>query len=463
MIYERRYTLTISKKADILHGNLFVNILRYGIPVIFIGLIQSLFNAVDIMVLSHVSDDVSVASVGAPSTLITLFVTFFFGLSSGVKIILARYIGANDEDKVKKTVSTAVISAFFIGVLIAVVGFFTAYPFLRLTNCPDECLDGAALYMRIYLGAAPMIMLYNFGSAIISSTGDSQRPLYYMIISGGMNVVLNFILCLIMPQKVAAVAIATAVSQGVGAFCVIYRLCKMSGICRLNIRNLKWSTSAFSAMIANGAPIGLTNALYPIANLQIRAQINSFGPSAMAGDSAMVSIESIVSSISHAPWGATISVFASQNIGAKQYDRVKKSIAYIMIIASTLGIILGTLGVIFSRQLLSLYVSEEASILYAQTRMMYTLLFNVIGAMNGVFAHAIQSFGYATFTSMNSIISVFGFRILWMSFIYPINSTYGMLTQCFLVSWIITLIVNLIMFSYLYFAKFKKRTLKIMQ
>ena len=134
-----------AKKADILHGNLFVNILRYGIPVIFIGLIQSLFNAVDIMVLSKVSDDVSVASVGAPSTLITLFVTFFFGLSAGVKIILARYIGANDEDKVKKTVSTAVISAFFIGIVIAIAAFFTAYPFLIITNCPTECIDGAAL------------------------------------------------------------------------------------------------------------------------------------------------------------------------------------------------------------------------------------------------------------------------------------------------------------------------------
>ena len=452
-----------AKKADILHGNLFVNILRYGIPVIFIGLIQSLFNAVDIMVLSKVSDDVSVASVGAPSTLITLFVTFFFGLSAGVKIILARYIGANDEDKVKKTVSTAVISAFFIGVVIAIAAFFTAYPFLKITNCPTECIDGAALYMRIYLAGAPMIMLYNFGSAIISSTGDSQRPLYYMIISGSLNVVLNFALCLIMPQKVAAVAIATVVSQSAGAFCVIYRLCKMSGICRLNIHNLKWSASAFRGIIVNGAPIGLTNALYPIANLQIRAQINSFGAAAIAGDSAMVSMESIVSSISHAPWASTLSVFVSQNIGAKQYDRVKKSIAYNLIIAALLASVIGVLGVIFSRQILSLYVSEEASILYAQTRMMYTLLFNAIGALNGVFAHAIQSFGYATFSSANSIISVFGFRILWMNLIYPINPTYGMLTQCYLVSWILTFIVNIMVFSYLYFAKFKKHKLKIMQ
>ena len=263
-------------------------------------------------------------------------------------------------------------------------------------------------------------------------------------------------------QKVAAVAIATAVSQAAGAFCVIYRLCKMDGICRLDLRRMKWNGSAFWRIFANGAPIGLSNALYPIANLQIQTQINSFGAAAIAGNSAMGSIETLVSSICSGPWASTVAVFTGQNLGAKKYDRVKKSIFYNIAIGATLGVIFGVVATVFSRQLLSLYVSEAEAIKYGQTRMMYTLLPFFVNSLNAIIGHTVQAFGYSSFSSANSIISVLGFRVLWMQFVYPYFNTYGMLTQCFLVSWLTMLVVNVIFFSYLYFAKFKRGKLKKM-
>ena len=331
---------------------------------------------------------------------------------------------ALDEEKIKKTVSTSLLSALFFGIFVMIVGFIIAPWFLTVTKCPAECYDGALLYMRIYVAAAPAILIYNFGSAVISTTGDSQRPLYYMLISGGLNVVLNLALCLVMKEKVAAVAIATAVSQLVGAFLVVYRICKMDGVCRLDLKRLSWSSSAFFRIFANGAPIGLANTLYPLANLQIQTQINSFGAAAIAGNSAMVSIESLVNSIATGPWASTVSVFVGQNIGARKYHRVKKAILYNFLIAVSLGVIFGGLATLFSRQLLSLYVSDEMAIHYAQIRMMYTLLPIFIATINTVLAHIIQSFGYSTFSSINSIISVFGFRIVWMQFVYPFFNTF---------------------------------------
>ncbi len=448
------------RNVDMLHGNLFKSIIIYTIPVIFIGLVQSLFNAVDIMVLGFVADTNAVASVGATTSIIHLLVNTFFGIATGSKVVLARLLGSGEEDRVKKTVSTSMITAVILGVLAATVGFLLSPFFLDITSCPIECYDGALIYMRLYLISAPVMMIYNFGSAVISVSGDSQRPLYYMLISGGLNVVLNFILCFVMKEKVAAVAIATAVSQALGALLVVIRLVRTDGACRLDIKHLRWNFSAFGKILANGVPIGLSTALYPLANLQIQSAVNSFGPAVIAGNSAMSSIEGIASTIDNAAWGASASVFVGQNLGAQNQKRVRNSILCCLLMACSLGAIMGVLGTVFSRPLISLYVSEEAAIAAAQTRMMYTLLPQVIAAATGVLSNTVQAFGYSFLSTANSIVSVLLFRIVWMNFIYPQNPTFDMLCRCYLVSWILVLLANIVFVLVLYKLRLKKGKIK---
>lgn len=451
-----------AKNVDILHGNLLKMIIIYSIPIILVGLIQNLFNAVDIMVLSFVSSDEAVASVGATSTIISLLVNSFFGLSSGVKIVLARLIGEGQEIKVKKTVSTAMISSLCLGIIVGIVGFILAPSFLRITKCPPECMEGALLYMRIYVAAAPAIMVYNFGSSVINTSGDSQSPLYYMIISGVLNIALNFLLCMILTQKVAAVAIATAVSQLVGAILVVRRLCKMEGICRLDPKKISWSKTAFGKIFANGAPLAISNALYPLSNLQIQTAINSFGAASIAGNSASSTISALISTVSSTPWATATSVFVGQNIGAKNDERVKKSIIYLLIITAICSISLGCLGSLFSKQLLSFFVSGEEAIRYGGIRMMYTVLPRIIIDISAIFGHVIQVFGYPALSSANSIVCVLGFRVVWMQFIYSKTPTFHVLMQCWPVSWSLILVVNVVFFFYLYFSKYKKGKLKKM-
>ena len=448
------------KNVDMIHGNLLRAIIQYTIPVILIGLVQSLFNAVDIMVLGAMADTNAVASVGATTSIIHLLVNTFFGISAGAKVVLARLLGKGEEERIARTVSTSMLAALAIGFVAGMLGFFLSPLFLNITLCPQECYGDALIYMRLYLISAPVIMIYNFGSAILSVSGDSQRPLYYMLFSGGMNVVLNFVLCATMQQKVAAVAIATAVSQLLGAVLVVVRLVRMSGVCKLDLKKLVWDNSAFGKIMANGVPIGLSTALYPIANLQIQAAVNSFGPSVMAGNSAISSIEGIVSTIANSAWGTSAGVFVGQNLGAQNKKRVKDSIFWCLLMASSIGMLLGGLATIFSRPLLMLYVSDEAAIVAGQTRMMYTLLPHAIAAITGVLANTIQAFGYSIICTINSIVSVLLFRIFWMNVIYPINPTFDMLCRCYLVSWMLVLVVNIIFTLYLYNAKLKKGTIK---
>ncbi len=448
------------KNVDMLHGNLFRSIIVYSIPILFMGLVQKLFNAVDIVILRYFADTNAVASVGATTSIIHLLVDTFFGISVGTRVVLSRHLGASERDKAQKTVATSLYTAVLFGVITAIAGFFLAPSFLRLTNCPAECMDDALLYMRIYLLASPAILLYNYGSAILAVSGDTKRPLYYMVISGVLNVSLNVLLCLVLEHKVAAVAIATALSQLVGAILVTVRLFRMEGLCRISFRTMRWSNAAFGSLMANGIPVALSTALYPFSNLQIQTQINSFGAATIAGNAAASNLEGILTTIVASPMISAMTSFVGQNLGAKQPKRAERTIWYCLTVSVGTGLVLSVLLMVFSRPLVSLFAPEEAAIIAAQTRMKYTTLLHFITFAGSCFSRAIQTFGYPTFSTINSVVSVLIFRIIWTELIYVRCPTFEVLCQCFPVSWLLSFLANFVFFMYLYYAKFKKGTLK---
>lgn len=450
------------KSVDVLHGNLFKSIIRFGIPLLFVSLIQSLFNAVDIMVLGQMADTHAVAAVGATTTIVSLLVTLALGIAAGAKIVIARLIGEGVKEKTEQTVFTSIMTAFLLGGITMIVGILLAPAFLTLTQCPQDIFADAKLYMQIYFAASPAIMLYNFGSTILQVSGDSKRPLYYMIISGLLNLILNFILCLILSQKVAAVAIATAVSQIVGAILAFRRILVMEGDCRLRLRGGKWNWFSFRKLMSNGLPIGFSSALYSIANLQIQSALNMFGADAIAGNAAASNLENIECAATSAPWSSTVGVFVGQNVGADNKKRVKKSILLCTAVSVTLGAACSAVIALLSKPILSLFVDEESAIAYGQIRILYVIVPYVIACLNAILSNTIQAFGYSIFSTVNSILCVLVFRIIWMQYVYPLCPTFHVLMQCFLVSWILIAAVNLIFFFYLYYRKFKAGKIKKM-
>lgn len=436
------------KSIDATQGPILSQIILYCIPLMLSTLIQTMFNAVDLAILGNMADSTSVASVGATTAIFALLVNGFVGIASGLKILLARYIGARETAKILKSVGTSLIFAFIFGIIIAFFGIITSKLLLNITKCPEDCYDGAVVYLRIYLVASPAILLYNFGSSVITANGDTQRPLYYMLAGGVLNLVLNIILCLILPQKVAAVAIATAVSQ---LFCAVLTVKRILKIYNIKLKDLPFDFSTLFAMLRFGVPLAITNTLYPLANLQIQSAINSFGSAAVAGSSAAANLEGISGAFTGSFATAT-SVFISQNIGAGLKDRVKKSFFHTLWLSISSGAIIGGTIYLTGEFWLTLLLgadSEEA-VKFGMVRMFFVIYLYFIAGANGVLSNTIQSFGYPIISSICSIVCVLIFRIIWMTFIYPEFPTFYCLNGCFTVSWLLLLLCNIVFTAILF-------------
>lgn len=425
------------KRVDATQGNLFKLIFAYSIPMILATIAQTLFTIADKAVLGNMAGSVAVASIGATGTVSSLIINGAVGLSSGTSIVVARFWGQKDEEKVRTTIDTALITAVGIGLLVAIAGVSLAPTFLTLTNCPAACYDGAVIYMRIYIAAAPFTLLYNYGAAILRALGDTRRPLNYILVAGVANVVLNVILCLILPQKVAAVAIATAVSKIISSLLVLRRLCRMEDFTRVVLHKVRFCGESFRRILRFGIPISISNLVIPLSGLQITPAINSYGFHATAGNSAAASIEGIVTAFAGGFNSATAN-FMAQNIGAKNIDRVRKSFRYTfflnLFITGTLGVVVYLTGRIWLRFILGADAAEAVE--FGMVRMFYVCLFMAIASINYSTGGAMNAFGYTSLSSISNIVFTLGFRVFWMLCIYPLNPTFDTLMLCFTASWI---------------------------
>ncbi|MBO5938081.1 MAG: polysaccharide biosynthesis C-terminal domain-containing protein, partial [Clostridia bacterium] len=259
----------MAKKVDATKGNLAKLIFIYTLPLIFSTILQNMFNMADKAVLGNMAGSTAVAAIGATTVVSTLIINGAIGLSTGTSIILARLVGQKDTEKIKQTIDTSLITAALIGLFLAIVGVLFSPIILTATNCPAECYDGAVLYMRICLAGAPATLLYNYGSAILRTLGDTQKPLLYITIAGIINVGLNVILCLILPQKVMAVAIATLASKIVSVILVLRRISRFDKKFSFHLLRMRPHLPTFIQIIRFGIPTSLSNLMVPLSNLQI--------------------------------------------------------------------------------------------------------------------------------------------------------------------------------------------------
>ena len=439
-----------AKKINATQGPLIPLIISFVIPLILMTLIQKLFNAVDIAVLGNMADTTAVAAVGATGTIISLIVDSFFGISTGAKIVFSRAVGKNDPKELQRTLDSSIVIASVLGIAIAGLGLILSPALLRLVDCPAECFEGAVLYTRIYLLASPVNLIYNFGAAILTSWGDTRRPLYFAIVAGLANVVLNVILCLILPQKVMAVAIATVASQAICAALVIRQLCRTEGAVKLRLRAIRPHAATTAQIFRLGIPVMLVNLIYPLANLQIAAAINSYGVSAVAGNSASQTVEQMLGAC-RVSFGNASATFIGQNIGAKKPDRVRDSFLHILWIGVVLTLICGTTLVLSAPMWLRIFLEgDPLAMEYALTRVHIMLQFQFISTAVSVFTQAVQAFGYPIFGTLNSVVWILGFRTFWMNVIYPRILTYQNLVACFVVAWVCTLICYIFILGIIY-------------
>ena len=453
---------TMRKKSiDFTSGRLMPLIVAYAIPIILSGLVQAMFNAADMAVLGafdESSDSSAVGAVGATGSIAALLVNSFIGFSGGTNVLLARAVGAKDDERSQKIVGSSLLLAVFAGAFVLIVGFLSAPWFLTVTDCPSNSSDGALTYLRIYLSAAPVILIYNFASAIIRVSGDSRSPFTYILIAGGTNVILNYLLCFILPNKVAAVAIATLASNVIGAVLTVVHLFKLKeGPCRVDIRNLHFSARETVNILLLGLPNAFTSALYSISNLQIQSAINSFGSSASAGNNASVQLENFVSTV-YSSFASTCMVSVGQNLGARKRERVKGTIIRCVITTFSITVFLGISMLVFGRPLLGLFVpNDEVALSIGTVRLTVCMALFWALAVDSTLSFAIRAFGNTFLPMLNSVFSIILFRTVWMNLIYPHMTFVGdpvkdifNVYECYIFSWLLSLALQILFFALTY-------------
>lgn len=445
------------RRVNVTQGVLSKDILIYSFPLILSTILQTLFSIADKAVLGNMAGTVAVASIAATGTVSSLIINGAIGLSSGTAIVLARSVGQRDEKKVRETIDTSLIASIFIGFIVAVAGFILAPVFLTATNCPKECYDGALVYMRITLAAAPVTLFYNYGSAILRTLGDSESPLKYITIAGVINVILNVVLCLILQNKVVAVAVATLVSQVVSSILTFRKLCLFDDSARVIISKMRFCFSSFLRVLRFGIPASISNLILPLGNFQIASAINTYGPNAIAGHSAAISVESISYAFCTG-FGSATMTFMGQNIGAGNTARVRKTFWLCMMYSTLITGTLGVLTYLTGRFWLGIIVgmSSTAAINYGMTRLFHVVLFVFLYAISSVLISAMKAFGYPMLTSITNIAINLGFRVFWMQFIYPLSPKFNTIMLCYTFAWTLNLIFYIIFNSVVYTRYVKK-------
>lgn len=450
--------MTKQKKSfeiDMCNGPLLGKILLFSIPLMLSGILQLLFNAADIIVVGRFVGHQALAAVGSTSSLINLLVNVFIGLSVGTNVMVANYYGARKYDQVSETVHTSVLTSLVCGCVLILVGGFLAGPLLTLMGTPDDVLPQATLYMRIYFAGMPVIMLYNFGSAILRAIGDTRRPLYFLLFAGIINVLFNLLFVTQFHMGVAGVALATVLSQAVSAGLIVYTLIQSEGCFKLKLRKLKIHPERLKQMIRIGLPAGMQGAIFSISNVLIQSSINSFGSVAMAGSTAASNIEGFVYTSMNALHQTALS-FTSQNYGAGKTDRITRILLLCLGCVSAVGLVMGNCAYFFGNQLLGIYSSDPEVISYGLIRMSYVAVPYFLCGIMDVMVGSLRGLGYSIMPMLVSLTGACGLRILWIFTAFRWFRSLDTLFLSYPISWALTAAVHILCYI---FAIRKKKAL----
>lgn len=432
-------------EMDMCSGSVLQKMLLFALPLMCSGVLQLLFNAADIIVVGRYAGDNSLAAVGANTALINLFTNLFIGLSVGANVIAAREFGAKKEAELQKTVHTSMLLGLYSGILLAVLGICLTGRILVLMQTPGEILALASLYLKIFFLGMPASMVYNFGSALLRSVGDTRRPLYYLLAAGVINVILNLIFVIPLRMDVAGVALATIISQYISAILVIRCLMQEKSAIQLKMSALRFDLKKFSAILQIGLPAGFQGIVFSLSNVVIQFSVNLFGEIVVAGNSAASNLEGFVYIAMNSFYQAALS-FTSQNYGAGKKERIRRILFCAEGCVIVTGLSLGWLSYLFGESLLKIYSSNMQVIEAGMVRMAIIMTTYALCGMMDVMVGMLRGLGYSFMPMVVSLIGACGLRLVWIATVFRVPSFHTVSTVylSYPITWIITFLVHVI-------------------
>lgn len=434
-------------QIDMCSGSILKKMLLFAVPLMCSSILQLLFNAADIIVVGRYAGDNSLAAVGSNTSLINLLTNLFIGLSIGANVLVARFFGAKQEKELKDTVHTAMMLSILSGVILTIVGVAGARQILIWMQSPEEVRDLATTYLRIYFLGMTATMVYNFGSAILRAVGDTKRPLYFLLLAGVINVVLNLVFVIQFKMDVAGVALATVISQCISAALVLLCLMKEQSGIRLELKSLRIHPKILLKILQIGLPAGFQGVIFAIANVTIQSSINSFGAIEVAGNSAASNVEGFVYMSMNAFYQSAIS-FTSQNVGAAKYERINKILITAQLCVLVVGLVMGNGAVLFSEELLGFYSKNPEVIAAGTERLKYICSVYALCGMMDVMVGMLRGLGYSVMPMIVSLIGACALRLIWLATLFQMEQfhTVQMIYLTYPISWTITLLAHIICF-----------------
>ena len=432
-------------EIDMCNGTIMDKLISFSIPLMLSGILQLMFNAVDIVVVGRFSGSQALAAVGSTTALINVFTNLFIGISLGANVLAARYYAAGKTKEMSETVHTAIALALVSGVAMAVIGVVFARGALEIMGTPDDVIAKSTLYMQIYFCGMPFFMMYNYGAAILRAVGDTKRPLIFLIVSGVINAILNLFLVIGFHLDVAGVGIATVISQLVSCILVLRCLHHTESSYQLHLAKLRIRSVYLKQIFEVGVPAGIQSTVINISNAMLQSSVNSFGSIAMAGYTASNNIFGFLYVSVNSFTQACMS-FTSQNYGVKKLKRMDRVLIDCMILSVVVTLILGSSVYVFGPELLHIYSDQADVIQYGMEIFSYTTVTYFLCGLMDLFPGALRGMGYSTVPMILSIIGTVGVRIIWIYGLFPSHRSLTFLFLSYPVSWIATIIMQVICF-----------------
>ncbi len=434
-------------EIDMCNGSIMDKLISFSLPLMVSGILQLAFNAVDIIVVGRFSGSQALAAVGSTTALINVFANLFIGISLGANVLAARFYAAGKDREMSETVHTSITLALISGIMMAVIGVLLAKWALEIMGTPDDVIGQSALYMRIYFMGMPFFMLYNYGAAILRAIGDTKRPLIFLIISGIANAALNMILVILFHMGVAGVAIGTIISQLISCVLVLTCLYRSEGSYQLRFSKLKINGAYMEQIFQVGVPAGIQSTVINLSNALLQSSVNSFGSIAMAGYTAANNMLGFLYMSVNSITQACMS-FTSQNYGVGKLKRMDKVLRDCVILSISIAAVLGGLAYCFGPQILTVYTSDPKVINCGMEILAYTSITYFLCGIMDLFPGALRGMGYSAVPMVLSVIGTVGTRIVWVFGIFPNHRSLSILFVSYPVSWIITIVLQVVCFYF---------------
>ena len=436
---------TKTYEIDMTGGSLFDKILLFALPLMASGILQLLFNAVDIAVVGRFTSSQALAAVGATTSLINVYVNLFIGISLGTSVVAGRYFATGDEKGMSEAVHTAITTALAAGLLILLIGTTTSKFALLRMGTPAEILPQSLLYIRLYFCSMPFFMVYNYGAAILRSVGDTRRPLVYLTISGLSNVVLNLVLVILFHMGVAGVAIGTILAQMISASLVIRCLMRVEGAYRFIPAKMHINRKILTMMLRIGVPAGLQSMLINVSNVIIQSTVNTFGTTVIAGNTAATNLNGFLYMAINAVTQAGMN-FTSQNTAVRNFKRNDRIVMECTILEILIGSGMGIGFYLAGHQLLGLYTTERAVVNFGMVNLTYIGLPYALCGIMDMLPGCVRGMGYSLAPMLIALTGVVLFRFFWVFIVFPLQPTMENLYLSYPISWIFSIVMHLICF-----------------